>query len=157
MKVLHNKQFVFIIGAARSGTTWLQAMLGSHPYVCTFGELQLYEFYTAPWVEAWKRQVEFGSFNGLSTVWSEEDLYYFCEFRDKIYSKVLYSKSSSIIILEKHPGNSLYVEHINKLVPNTKFIHLIRDGRDVVVSLLAASQSWGKLWAPKDMQSAASL
>lgn len=158
MKVILDKQFVFIIGAARSGTTWLQAMLGAHPSVCTFGELQLYEFYTAPWVAAWKRQVEFGSFNGLATLWSEDELYHFLrEFLDRIYSQVLYTKPEATIILDKHPGNSLYVEHIHKLLPNTKFIHMIRDGRDVAVSLLAASQSWGRLWAPKDIRSTASL
>jgi hypothetical protein len=158
MKVLLDKQFVFIIGAARSGTTWLQAMIGAHPSVCTFGELQLYEFYTTPWVAAWKRQVEFSDFNGLPTLWSEDELYHFLrEFLDRIYSQVLYTKPEATFILDKHPGNSFYIEHIDKLLPNVKFIHMIRDGRDVAVSALAASQSWGGLWAPKNIQSTASL
>jgi hypothetical protein len=156
MKVLFDKQFVFIIGAPRSGTTWLQAMLGSHPLVCTFGELQLYDFYTAPWVAAWKKQVELGGFNGLPTLWDEETLYQFLrEFLDRVYSLALNAKPEATVILDKHPGYSRYVEHIDLLIPNAKFIHLIRDGRDVAVSLLSASAGWAKLWAPKDIRSAA--
>jgi hypothetical protein len=41
-----EKQFLFIIGAPRSGTTWLQAMLGAHPSICTTGELKLFDLFT---------------------------------------------------------------------------------------------------------------
>lgn len=151
-----DKQFVFIIGAARSGTTWLQAMLGAHPSVCTFGELQLFEFYTAPWVKAWNRQGEIGRFNGLPTIWNEDQLYEFLrEFLVRVYDRVLQTKPGASIILDKHPGASLHVEHINRLIPNAKFIHVIRDGRDVAVSLRAASQGWGRQWAPAVVESSA--
>jgi hypothetical protein len=153
-----DKQFVFIIGAARSGTTWLQAMLATHPLVCTFGELQLYEFYTAPWVKAWKRQEEVGRFNGLPTIWNEDQLYEFLrEFLVRVYDRVVQTKPGASIILDKHPGSSLHVEHINRLIPNAKFINVIRDGRDVAVSLRAASQGWGRPWAPAVVESSALL
>ena len=61
-------------------------------------------------------------------------------------------KPEATVILDKTPGYSDYVEHINWLIPQAKFIHLIRDGRDVVVSLQAASQGWGKMWAPKKVR-----
>jgi LPS sulfotransferase NodH len=158
MRMVIDKQFVFIVGAARSGTTWLQAMLGAHPAVCTFGELQLYDYYTAPWVKAWKRQQEVSRFNGLPTIWNEEQLYEILrEFLKRIYSRVLETKPEASIVLDKHPGYSAHVEHINRLIPNAKFIHMIRDGRDVAVSLRAASQGWGRLWAPAVIESAASL
>jgi Sulfotransferase family len=153
-----DKEFVFIIGAARSGTTWLQAMLGAHPSVCTFGELQLYDSYTAPWVKAWQRQKEVSRFNGLPTIWSEDQLYEFLrEFLARIYDRVTQTKPGASIILDKHPGYSLHVEHINRLIPNAKFIHVIRDGRDVAVSLRAASEGWGKPWAPAVVESSALL
>jgi LPS sulfotransferase NodH len=153
-----EKQFVFIIGSARSGTTWLQAMLSAHPSICTFGELQLYDFYTAPWVRAWKRQEEVSRFNGLPTIWNEDEFYEFLrEFLRRIYSRVLDTKPKASIVLDKHPGYSPHVEHINRLMPNAKFVHVIRDGRDVTVSLVAASQGWGRQWAPAIVESAASL
>jgi hypothetical protein len=133
-------------------------MLGAHPSVCTFGELQLYDFYTAPWVKAWQRQKELGRFNGLPTIWNEDQLYEFLrEFLARIYDRVLETKPKASIILDKHPGYSLHIEHINRLLPNAKFIHVIRDGRDVAVSLRAASQGWGRLWAPAVVESSALL
>ncbi len=156
--MIADKQFVFIIGAPRSGTTWLQAMLGAHPAVCTFGEMQLYNFYTLPWTVAWRTQIKFGDFNGLPTVWSEEELYEFLrEFVDRVYSRVINTKPTANIILDKHPGYSDGTEHINRLIPGSKFIHIIRDGRDVVASMLAASKGWGKIWAASDVETAASV
>lgn len=156
--MIADKQFVFIIGAPRSGTTWLQAMLGAHPSVCTFGEMQLYNFYTLPWALAWNAQIKFGDFNGLPTVWSEEELYQFLrEFVDRVYGRVLDSKPTATIILDKHPGYSDGTEHINRLIPGAKFIHIIRDGRDVAASMLAAYRGWGKVWAAKDIETAASV
>jgi hypothetical protein len=49
-----EKNFLFIIGSPRSGTMWLQLMIGGHPLVCATTELRLYNKYTAPWLEAWK-------------------------------------------------------------------------------------------------------
>jgi hypothetical protein len=131
-------------------------MLGAHPLICTFGELQLFDFYTAPWVAAWKKQVELGGFNGLPTLWNEEKLYQFLrEFLDRVYSLAFNNKLEATVFLDKHPGYSRYVEHIDSLVPNAKFIHIIRDGRDVAVSLLSASEGWARLWAPQDIRAAA--
>jgi len=48
-----RKEFLFIVGSPRSGTTWLQLMLGSHPSVCATAELTLYDKYLAPWLDAW--------------------------------------------------------------------------------------------------------
>jgi hypothetical protein len=49
---------VLIVGAPRSGTTWLQSMLGSHPDIATPQETDLFEVYLKPVVEAWDRQVD---------------------------------------------------------------------------------------------------
>ena len=136
-------------------------MLGAHPSVCTFAELKLYDSYIAPWIKAWEGQIslqKYDDFSGLPTVWSEEELYDFLrEFLTRVYERVLATKPEATILLDKHPGYSDHVEYINRLIPNARFIHVIRDGRDVVASLLAASQGWGKLWAPKDVESAASI
>jgi hypothetical protein len=45
---------VFIVGAPRSGTTWLQAMIGAHPSICTTDELKLFNLFTGPWEESWE-------------------------------------------------------------------------------------------------------
>ena len=51
-----DNQFVFIIGAPRSGTTWLQTMLAAHPSVCTSVELTLFDKYITSWIEIWDKK-----------------------------------------------------------------------------------------------------
>lgn len=47
-------------------------------------------------------------------------------------------------IVIKNPRNSLRIPFIKKLFPNAKFIHIIRDGRDVTCSLMGEHSSY---WA----------
>ena len=59
-------------------------------------------------------------------------------FIENFYSS-LKEKPDSKLILEKHPLNSRYVDLIHYYIPNAKFIHIIRDGRDVAFS-------WNKIF-----------
>jgi hypothetical protein len=110
-------------------------------------------------VKAWQREIgscRLGWPAGLPTVWTEDEFYGFLrEFLRRAYERVLAIKPDATILLDKCPQYSRHVEHINWLIPNVKFIHIIRDGRDVAVSLLAASQGWGRDWAPKYIGAAA--
>jgi len=143
-----DKQFIFIIGAPKSGTTWLQIMLGAHPVVCTTVELTLFNRYIAPWIKAWKGEAaniaQGRWYQGLPFLWTEDDFYEFLRgFLSKVYERVLATKPQATHILDKHPGYSLHVEDINELLPNARFIHMIRDGRDVAVSMVAARRQIG--------------
>src|SRR3954470_18919532 len=140
-----GKQFLFIIGSPRRGTTWLQMMLGSHPCVCASAELTLYDKYVAPWLEAWKAETRLAeegkSYVGMPVLWDEAEFHGFLTgFVHSAYSKMLATKPEASHILDKHPGYSQCVETIERFVPQGRFIHLIRDGRDVAVSLFAASR-----------------
>ncbi len=143
-----DQEFLFIIGSPRSGTTWLQAMIGAHPRVCTTVELTLFSEYTAPWINRWEREaanIAQGRWHqGLPFLWTEDEFYDFLKgFLDKVYERVISTNPQATHVLDKHPGYSLYVEHIHRLVPNARFIHLIRDGRDVAVSMVAARRRVG--------------
>ena len=143
-----DKQFVFIVGAPRSGTTWLQTMMGVHPQVCTSVELTLYSGYIAPWMKLWKQEtdaIEAGRFHqGLPFLWSEDEFYGFLrEFLRRVYERVLATNPTGTHILDKHPAYTLYIDDINRLLPESLFVHLIRDGRDVAASLVAARADMG--------------
>ena len=159
--MVSNKQIVLLIGGSRSGTTWLQSMLSAHPSVCTTTELMLFNFYTLPLIKAWDKQIQLTESShplGLPTLWTQSEFREFLrEFLDRTYERVLENKPGASVLLDKHPGYSLCVEHINMLLSNAKFIHLVRDGRDVVASLLKASKGFGALWAPSEVESAASM
>ena len=59
--------------------------------------------------------------------------------------------------LEKTPSHALYIPEIKQLLPDSRFIHLVRDCRDVVASLMTASQGWGASWAPSSVELAAAM
>jgi len=146
-KVL-EKEFLFVIGSPRSGTTWLQLMIGAHPSVCATTELRLYNKYTAPWLQAWKEEApltEAGKhYLGLPVLWTEAEFHDFLRgFLDRVYAKGIAAKPKATHILDKHPQYSQFVEDIRLFIPRARFIHLIRDGRDVAVSLSAASRQMG--------------
>ncbi|MBI2997210.1 MAG: sulfotransferase [Deltaproteobacteria bacterium] len=57
--------------------------------------------------------------------------------------------------LEKTPEHGMFIPEIKELLPECRIIHILRDGRDVVASILAASRTWGSSWAPRNARGAA--
>src|SRR5215471_21624711 len=103
--MLSGKQLIYIIGSPRSGTTWLQAMIGAHPSVCTTVELTLFSKYTAPWIASWNEEsanIKAGRWHqGIPFLWSEDEFYSFLtEFLDRVYAKVLAGKPEATHILD---------------------------------------------------------
>src|SRR5215813_13675060 len=128
---MNGRKISFIVGAPRSGTTWLQAMVGAHPRVCTSDELKLFNLFTGPWEDSWQlllelQRAEGGGARGLRTVWSDDEFYQFLTaFLQQVYTRVLATKPGAVVVLDKTPAYATYVEHIKRLIPQAKFIHLI--------------------------------
>jgi len=151
-----SRKIVIIMGAARSGTTWLQAMLAAHEVICTASELFLYVDYTSKWTDSYHQQVTRSQHNvkiGLPVLWMEQQLIeQLRAFVNSVYDEVAAKKPGARIVVDKTPSYTHYVEHILTLIPDVHFIHVIRDGRDVVSSTLATAQSWGSHWASRDVR-----
>lgn len=144
-----NKEFVFVIGSDRSGTTWLQSLIGAHPSVATSVQMTVFHSYVPQLLQAWKSEVEFVNDPeqwdmGLPIVWGEKEFYGFLQgFVVDVYRRVLEKNLNATHVLDKHPAYRERVNEINELMPNARFIHVIRDGRDVALSMMAAKQSLG--------------
>src|SRR5262249_37866568 len=66
------------------------------------------------------------------------------------------AKPGARVLVEKTPDHALHLPLIRRLYPDAAVIHVLRDGRDVVASLLAAyRQGWGRPWAPATAEAAA--
>lgn len=131
---------VFIVGAARSGSTWLHALLGAHPLVATTVELSVFHRYVARWMESWEFEREVlaarGVPQGLRYVISEVEFRAFLNsFVHTCYERVYERKPGATHVLDKQPGYSPHVRLIDEMVPGARFVHLVRDGRDVAVSM----------------------
>jgi len=117
----NNDSFVFIIGSPRSGTTILGEILDKHNEIS-----QWYEPYFV-----WDR-----SFRNCP-----DDERTAEEATPRIVKQVCkdflrYKKmTGSKIIVDKSPRNSLKIPFIMKIFPQARFIHILRDGRDVTLSI----------------------
>lgn len=145
-----QREFVFIIGAARSGTTWLHRMLSAHPSVASLPgtELTVFTRYLAQPVSHFRKEkadMEAGRWTlGLGAFWSEERFMQEVRcFLEDVYGGVLDTNPEATHILDKHPNYARHLPLIAELLPHARFVHLVRDGREVVVSALSVNKRVG--------------
>lgn len=134
---LQDKQFLFLLGAPRSGTTWLQLMLAEHVSVATTVEIRWFNWYIAKLLRTWKQeQQQIADIKqGLSSVLAEEK--FLSIIRDAtctVYKTVLSTNPMATHILDKSTGYAQFIPEIESIIPHARYIHLIRDGRDVASS-----------------------
>jgi hypothetical protein len=159
-------RLVLLIGSPRSGTTWVQAMLGSHPQIATPQETDLFHVFMAPLADAWDRQLVaardedlVARRKGLPLVLTD------AEFTSAAGALVRATVDAVVrmqpgagVVLEKSPIHSLHVSTALRFDPEVSFLHVLRDGRDVAHSLVTASQAeWGSHWAPETITEAANI
>jgi Sulfotransferase family len=152
---------VFIVGSPRSGTTWLYRLLVSHAAVAGAEESQFFATF-GPAIKQFSFDLT-RSYSpnqrviGLPCFLSHE------KFRGVllgVWRETISSLASETteVYLEKTPGHALFLKQIRWLLPRARFIHVVRDPRAVVASMLAASrEDWGKGWAPRDAHKAAEI
>ena len=145
-----DKEFVFVIGAPRSGTTWLHHMLAEHPSVAAMSgeELTVFSRYLAPWATNFqleKRNRDEGRWaQGLPCLYTEPEFEQrMLTFVEDVYSRVLLRRADATHILDKHPNYSNHLPLIDRLLPKSRFIHIIRDGREVAVSMMSVNKRVG--------------
>ena len=135
---------IFIVGAARSGTTWVYDILTSHPEVAGVYESWLFTpnnglgtlFTTAHWPAK-------GS--GLGKLLERESLLaYVRDIAICIMEHAL--EPGHRFLVEKSPSHLFTMPLIGEIFPGARFIHVLRDGRDVSVSVRAATRSWLPAW-----------
>jgi hypothetical protein len=156
---------VFLVGAPRSGTTWLQSLLGSHPDVVTPQETDLFSGYVAPLEEAWEWQMRGDPeawarrrYKGVPAVVTRERFDGLVRgFVAPILEAAADLKPTARVLVEKSPSHSLHTGLVRRVLPEARFLHIIRDGRDVAASLLAAGHGWGASWAPRSVRGAAEM
>lgn len=152
---------VFIIGAPRSGTTWVQRLLLSHPAICGGQESFFFEFFgpIANHFRSEEQRTERTRQVGLVCYWDFETLRYeILRLWKQTFRAIVEGKPSASLLIEKTPQHAMQLDNIVEFIPKARFIHVIRDSRAVVTSLLAARRDgWGSHWAPRSARDAAIL
>ena len=151
----------FIIGAGRSGTTLLRTMLNNHSEINippeTFGfrnaflKFKCFQFFSWDFITdavlknydsgneffLWELDLSPAYEKGKKLENTERT---FANLIHLIFQTYLDAKDPNAKIWgDKTPLNTYYLDWILKTFPNAKFINMVRDGRDVVSSLVKAN------------------
>ena len=142
LEVLSKKLF-FISGVPKSGTTWMQKALDAHPQISCAGEGHFFnvladfigqsiEIYNNKLLDTVAREVYEG--NPYYPNITDNDLHFLVRTFVGLMLAKRGIKESALHIGDKTPANALMLEQIRSVFPETKFIHVYRDGRDVALS-----------------------
>lgn len=145
-----NNPFVFVVGCPRSGTTLLQRMLDAHPdmsiandthFITRAGKKTLRinpepdltaELVGA--VQSYRRFHRMG-LEPRDVGEAAQDCSTYSEFVSRLYT-IRADRQGKTISGEKTPDYCRQMPVLNRLFPQAKFIHIIRDGRDTALSTL---------------------
>lgn len=154
-------EHIFLVGCPRSGTTLLQSMLAAHPQVMSFPETHLFrsvipnQLIAARWGIASRR-----AYSRLAAYLDAIDR---ADMRTRLPKRSLLARqyiSAFVGILdeltlekgrriwvEKTPKHVQYVDQIVATVERPRFLHILRDGRDVVASLYQVTHEYPEEWS----------
>jgi protein-tyrosine sulfotransferase len=125
-----TQRHIFVIGAPRSGTTLLEAILAVHPnFSSLHKELAIFSFRNIFELERLAFSIA-DTENAASLFQKSTDI---VEFYDKLAESVLRIYGGKRF-LEKTPQNVLHLAFLRNSFPNAQFINVIRDGRDCYCS-----------------------
>lgn len=157
---LNSPSPIFLVGCPRSGTTFLQSLIAAHPQIASFPETKFFNNLTPdPGI---KQQLGLVARNRIhSTLCS-----FFASINQpelivtlpKLPFKAIYIPYFIHLLnqltrdqgkkrfLEKTPQHLYHIEEIQRYLPNAQFIHLYRNGTDVVASLYEVTHRYPKIW-----------
>lgn len=156
MKIDHR---ILIVGMARSGTTLTQQLLASHPVFFSPPETHYFQFllrvdlrkYTDYIFVPSQRFMKFINYNNQKIVSIDESLNipsntktaveYFVSTMD--YNASLHNKKGWI---EKTPGHILHIDRIEKYYQDIKFIHILRNPKNILASLVDVARKYPEKW-----------
>jgi hypothetical protein len=150
----------FLVGCPRSGTTLLQGLLAAHPALVSFPESHFFEVVSprfaalgliSPKRRETQRLLDFLSDAGHPEL---EALVPRHSVRIRTYVNSFIEILDTIALgqgrsiwLEKTPGHLRRVDLITRFVPGARFIHILRNGPDVVASLYEVKHKYPEVWA----------
>lgn len=137
---------LFLVGAERSGTTMLRLMLDHHSQVAWYGELEflvdrLPEAGGLPDVAEYARAVALDRRFGVAGFSIDPALDYI-GLMESFIAQVRRRFGKPIV------GTTIHVhfERVLRIWPQARFVHLVRDGRDVARSCIAMGWA-GNVWS----------
>lgn len=152
---VENVPVFFVVGMAKSGTTWLMKTLDAHPEVLCKGEGRFFgeEYRREALAQIDTKQLPSSLYNALLSseylrLWLERSVWTrdgdadrhmidLTRLATNYFLTQQLAKSGKKIVGDKTPLlGTKFVEEIGTIYPEAKVIHIIRDGRDQAVSFM---------------------
>lgn len=153
----------WILGSSRSGSTWLTRMVSEHPRLATVDETHIGHHLGVwrPISLAWAVGRRPGELTTILETYADHDDYLFARSRRPRWLPSLRELLLGCIearardwerahpdadlrgVVVKEPSGSEVADLLLELLPASRLLFLVRDGRDVVTSWLAAYQPGG--------------
>lgn len=151
---------IFIVGCPRSGTTYLQSLMASHPDLVSYPETHFWEL-TVPektgyrllkvYTSREKRMVR-DYLEKYSYPVETLEKFGACYLSYKGWSRALGTLLDELVPgekkgwVEKTPRHLHYIPFIQESIPRATFIHMLREGKDVVASMYEVSRKYPEHW-----------
>jgi len=117
---------IFVIGSARSGTTMLRLMLDSHPGISSGEETHFLQQLEPVVGKQWRLLERYGF---PREYWLDRLRHLYGDFQAEYAVR-----RGRVRWADKDPANTLILPFVEELFPDAQYIHLLRDGHDVVAS-----------------------
>ena len=133
---------VFLVGATRWGTAWVQQCLDTHPYVCAQGEAHFSDILFPAVADV------FGDYNkqcekianrlravglpGNAAGLEYEDIDHLLRTAMGLMFRrwTIAAEEPPAVIVEKTPEHVVALDILHRVLPDSRVIHVYRDGRD---------------------------
>lgn len=130
---------IFNVGARRSGTYWLQRIVCAHPAVAEVpGETYVFSHGIAPLLERFRHEERDEQLVGSVYAERARLIAAVRAFCDTVFEE--FAGSGERFVAERTPWHVHHLPLIAEVYPDARFVHIVRDGRDVVRS--AVAQPW---------------
>lgn len=123
-----DKTPIFILGMPRSGSTLIEQILASHPDVHGAGELYFIQ-------QTLIQTLSSDLINSIPATVAKLTADSASRLGEKYIEKIRNIEPDARFIIDKMPGNFLYIGMIRLMLPNAKIIHSVRGAEDTCLSI----------------------
>jgi Sulfotransferase family/Glycosyl transferase family 2 len=148
---------VFIIGSPRSGTSILAWSLAQHSELCTEAESDIFYYLIKDGHLERAFQTSVARADGSWLGNHGIDLERFLAHLGLGLNALLTGTTSGRRWIDQTPANTLVVDRLAEMFPGARFLHVLRDGRRVVHSMVNFHQALGDPEAVERMRTAGRL